>query len=68
MDHEIENHIHVGAPLAEAAQAVAFDKDRATDVRTHDLHDRIEAFTVSNLKSASALRRQLDQLAAPRRK
>ena len=63
MDHEIENHVHVGAPLAETAQAVAFDKDRATDVRAHDLHDRIEALTVSDLKPASALRCKLDQLA-----
>src|SRR4029079_16050593 len=63
VDHEIENHIHVGASSAEAAQAVAFDKDRPTDVRTHALHDRIEAFAVSDLKPASALRRKLDQLA-----
>ncbi len=63
MNHQIQNDIHIGAAVAEAAEAVAFDKHRPSDVRAHHLHDRVEALTMPDLQPAPPMCSQLDQLA-----
>ena len=40
---------------------MAFDKGRPSDVRAHELHDRIEPLAVADLQEASPFLRESDQ-------
>lgn len=52
MNHQIQDHVDIGAPLAEGTQSMTLDEGGTLNVRPHALHDRVESFAVSDLKQA----------------
>jgi hypothetical protein len=62
VDHEIENHVHVGATLRERAEAVTLDEPRCLDNPVKGPNSPVEALYVSHLENPAALLCQIRQL------
>ena len=63
VDHQVQHHVHVGAPLPERTQAVAFDEARFPDMWTYRPNPRVEPLDVPHLQHAPARSRQLHEFA-----
>ncbi len=61
MDHEVEDHVDVGAALGERRQAMALDEARLGDDLGGGADRRIEALEVPDLQDAPARVGELDQ-------
>ena len=55
VDHQVEHHVHVRAPLLEHGQPVRLDEQRVGEQRLHGQHRRVEPLQVADLEDAAAL-------------
>ncbi len=62
MDHQVQNHVHISAPLAIRSQTVALDEARCAQVGLRRQNRRIEPLQVPHLQYQAAARRNRDQL------